>query len=88
MDRTKEVWLTPAMNNHVEMVPDVRPLSSRRPGMSVPVYRAMLGPIVKRVSRIMIIYSNVQYEFGWFGCIEDLRRFSGISAISRLGSRR
>ena len=29
------------------------------------------------------------YVFGWLvGCIEDLRRFSGISAITRLGSGR
>ena len=29
------------------------------------------------------------HSFGWLVvCIEDLRRFSGISAISRLGSRR
>ena len=32
--------------------------------------------------------TNIQIKFGLVGCIEDLRRFSGISVISRLGSRR
>ena len=37
---------------------------------------------------IVLLYLHLYIKLAWLvGCIEDLRRFSGISAISRLGSR-
>ena len=41
------------------------------------------------VSDELIFIAHIVTVFGWLVvCIEDLRRFSGISAISRLGSSR
>ena len=49
------------------------------------MYVFLFNQIVSNDSNLFVMIRG----YCWLvGCIEDLRRFSGISAVSRLGSRR